>query len=91
MIGSLLLNVRQVITYARVISIADSVQVALKMFLKNAAIKAVERQVQLLQACRQSRHLCRVYGVTTLDQRACVVLDFHPHNLATELMFVSGK
>ena len=29
--------------------------------------------------------------MTTLDQRPCVVLDLHPHNLEAELMALPGK
>ena len=67
-------------------------QVVLKTFPWGAAMGAVQRQVQLLQhACRRSRYLCRVHGMTTLDQRPCVVLDLYPHTVAAQLMSLPGK
>ena len=66
-------------------------QVALKVFPKGAALPALEAQVQRLQHARKScAKLCRVYGMTSLEEGLCVILDLYPQSLAGELASLPG-
>ena len=63
-------------------------QVALKTLVlpSQAGMAAFEERVQTLcQASADSYHMCRIYGVSCLNQQACLVMKLYHHTLAEEM------
>ena len=55
--------------------------------VNSVAHAALEQQVQVLRECQ---HVCQIFGVSVIEQKACIVMEHH-QSLADVLSQCPGK